>query len=61
MMPLPTNESERLAALRDLRILDTPTEDHFDAVCRTAAALFVAPIAFVSLVYVFYLMVAKPT
>lgn len=50
MPPLPPNEAERLAALRDLRILDTPAEDHFDAVCKAAAALFSLPIALVSLI-----------
>lgn len=50
MPPLPPNEGERLAALRDLRILDTPAEDHFDAVCKAAAALFSLPIALVSLI-----------
>ncbi len=50
MVPLPANEVERLAALRDLRIRDTPLEARFDAVCRTAAALFSVPIARVSLI-----------
>ncbi|WP_348645328.1 EAL domain-containing protein [Methylobacterium sp. BTF04] len=44
------NEAERLAELRDLRILDTPAEAHFDAVCKAVAALFSLPIALVSLV-----------
>ena len=50
MPPLPPNEAERLAALRDLRILDTAPEAHFDAVCRNAAALFSVPMALVSLI-----------
>ena len=50
MLPLLTNETKRLAALRDLRILDTAPEAHFDAVCSTAAALFSVPIAQISLV-----------
>ncbi|GLS43437.1 ATP-binding protein [Methylobacterium brachythecii] len=50
MIPLPPNEVERLAALRGLHILDTASEPHFDAVCRTAAALFRVPIALVSLI-----------
>ena len=50
MPPLPSNEVERLAALRELRILDTPAEPHFDAVCNNAAALFSVPIAVVSLI-----------
>ena len=48
MPPLPPNEAERLAALRDLRILDTAPEPHFDAVCNTAAALFSVPIALIT-------------
>ena len=50
MPPIPANETERVAELRDLRILDTPAEAHFDAVCKSAAALFSVPIALVSLV-----------
>ncbi len=50
MAPLPPNEAERLAVLRSLRILGTPPEPHFDAVCRTVAALFSVPIATVTLV-----------
>ena len=50
MVPIPQNEAERLAALRELRILGTAPEPHFDAVCRTASALFSAPIALVALV-----------
>jgi diguanylate cyclase (GGDEF)-like protein/PAS domain S-box-containing protein len=50
MLLLPPNEVERLAALRDLHILDTPAEPHFDAVCSAASALFSVPIALVSLI-----------
>ena len=50
MVANPPNEAERLAALRDLRVLGSAPEPHFDAVCRTAAALFEVPIALVSLV-----------
>lgn len=46
--PLPANEAERLTALRELRILDTVPEAHFDVVCSTAAALFSVPIALIS-------------
>lgn len=45
----PANETERLAALRDLNILDTAPETQFDAICRTAQVLFNTPIALVSL------------
>lgn len=50
MVPLPHNEPARLAALRSLDVIGTPPEPHFDALCRTAAALFSLPIALVSLV-----------
>lgn len=41
-------EGKRVAALRDLRILDTGSEPHLDAVCRTAVQLFKLPIAAIS-------------
>jgi phosphoribosyl 1,2-cyclic phosphodiesterase/CheY-like chemotaxis protein len=46
----PHDEEERLAALRELRILDTEPEDRFDRVARLAAALFDVPMAVISLV-----------
>ena len=48
--PLDLEEDIRLAALRDLDILDTPPEERFDRITRRAAALFDVPIALVSLV-----------
>ncbi|NEU14864.1 EAL domain-containing protein [Methylobacterium sp. BTF04] len=50
MLPLPVNEPERLKALRDLGIVDTPREACFDAICSTAAALFSVPVCLVTLV-----------
>ncbi|GEP04985.1 hypothetical protein MOX02_30230 [Methylobacterium oxalidis] len=44
------DEARRLAALRDLQVLDTPPEEHVEAVCRTAERLFGVRAAFVSLV-----------
>lgn len=44
------SEAERLAALHELRILDTDPEAHFDALCRTAQRLFGVATAYVSLV-----------
>ena len=44
------DEAARLAALRDLAILDTPPEAHFDAICRTAERLFGVRAATVSLI-----------
>ncbi len=48
--PLPSNEAERLQALHQLDILDTPPEAAFDRITRLAAQLFEVPIALVSLV-----------
>jgi len=47
---IPHDEAERLAALRDLGILDTPPEERFDRFTRLAQRLFRIPIALVSLV-----------
>ncbi|MBE0622482.1 MAG: PAS domain S-box protein [Burkholderiales bacterium] len=48
--PKPANETERLAALRALGVLDTPPEQRFNRITRTAARVFQVPIALVSLV-----------
>ena len=48
--PLPENEEQRLAALRDLDILDTTPESLYDDVTRLASAICQTPIALVSLV-----------
>ncbi len=48
--PLPPDEEQRLAALHELRLLDTRPEERFDALTRRAAALFDVPIALVTLV-----------
>ncbi|GEO97685.1 PAS domain-containing protein [Methylobacterium haplocladii] len=50
MSTCPSGEAERLAALYALQILDTPSQEHFEAVCRTAQRMFAVPSAFVSLV-----------
>ena len=50
MEAIASNEAERLAALHDLQILDTLPEPHFDAICRTASALFSVPISTVALI-----------
>jgi PAS domain S-box-containing protein len=44
------NEASRLAALHNLQILDTPPEERFDRITRTAARFFGVPIALISLV-----------
>jgi hypothetical protein len=38
-------EIERIAALRTLRLLDTPAEERFDRITRVAQHLFDVPIA----------------
>lgn len=48
--PIPDNDTERLAALRELLILDTPPEQRFDKVVRFAAEEFDMPIALLSLI-----------
>src|SRR6516165_832742 len=48
--PLPENETERLAALRGLAILDTPPEPAYDELSALAAYVCQTPIALISLV-----------
>lgn len=47
---VPANETQRLAALHALRLLDTPREERFDVIVDIAAAEFGVPIALVSLI-----------
>jgi PAS domain S-box-containing protein len=47
---LPPNESQRLAALYGLRILDTGAEERFDRITRLAARLLNVPMASLSLI-----------
>lgn len=48
--PIPADESARLAALRELLLLDTPPEQRFDRIVQFAAEEFEVPIAILSLV-----------
>ena len=48
--PLPDNESERIVALQQCKILDTLPERAFDDICQIAAYICQAPIALVSLI-----------
>jgi GAF domain-containing protein len=48
--PIPSNDQERLAVLRQLLILDTPPEERFDKVVQFAAEEFDVPIALLSLI-----------
>jgi GAF domain-containing protein len=48
--PIPADDAERLRALRELLILDTPPEERFDRIVAFAAEEFDMPIALISLV-----------
>lgn len=48
--PIPAHETERLAELRALQILDSPREDRFDLLVRLARQIFQVPIAYIALV-----------
>jgi GAF domain-containing protein len=48
--PTPHDETARLAALRELLVLDTPPEQRFERIVQFAAAEFEVPIALISLV-----------
>jgi hypothetical protein len=48
--PLPSHEVQRLAALRELDILDTPPEKELDDLTALAATICGTPIALVSLI-----------
>ena len=43
--PRPVEESERVRALREMRILDTPREERFDRITRLAARIFDVPVS----------------
>ncbi len=47
---IPPDEEQRLAALHNLQILDTPCEERFDRITRMATRLFDIPIALVTLI-----------
>jgi GAF domain-containing protein len=47
---IPANEAERLQALYDLLVLDTPPEQRFDTIAGFAAAEFDMPIVLITLV-----------
>jgi phosphoserine phosphatase RsbU/P len=47
---IPENETERLASLRSLGLVDTPPEERFDSVTRLATTIFHLPISYISLV-----------
>jgi len=47
---IPSDETERLATLHSLNILDTPRDDRFDRYTRISARIFDIPISVISLV-----------
>lgn len=47
--PIPENEKERLAALASYEIMDSISENEFDAITRLAASICKVPIALISL------------
>jgi len=48
--PLPNNETERLAALKEYHILDTGTEQSYDDITTLAAHICGVPVALISMV-----------
>ena len=48
--PIPKNESERIASLNSLGILDTPPEERFDQLTRCATKIFHVPISTLTLI-----------
>src|SRR5687768_10041521 len=47
---IPADECERLEELRELHILDTPREERFDRITRTAQRLFGVQTALITLI-----------
>lgn len=47
---IPSNEQERITALRSLHILDTPPDSLYDRIVQTAQSVFDVPIVLISLV-----------
>ena len=48
--PIPADESDRLAELKALNILDTPREPRFDKITELAADVFDVPMVFLTMV-----------
>lgn len=48
--PIPPNEKERLLALDDYSIMDSPAEDEFDCITELASLICNMPVALVSLI-----------
>ena len=50
MFPVPQNEAERMGALREVEILDTPAEQIYDDIVALASAICRTPIAVVNFI-----------
>src|SRR5438309_3669025 len=50
MTPTPTNETDRLQALLNYKVLDTPPEVEFDSLVSLASYISGTPVAMISLV-----------
>jgi sigma-B regulation protein RsbU (phosphoserine phosphatase) len=48
--PIPANDSERLAALEELHLLDSAPEERFDRITRLLTLILQVPMAYISLV-----------
>lgn len=48
--PIPKDDAKRLEALKNLGLLDTPSEERFDRITRLAIKIFKAPISTLTLV-----------
>lgn len=48
--PIPENEENRLKSVKELNILDTPSEERFDRIARIAQKLFDVPISTITIV-----------
>ena len=48
--PIPSNEKERLALLREMLLLDTPREQRLDKIVEFASSEFDVPVCLISLV-----------
>ena len=48
--PIPSNEAQRLAAVKRLQILDTAAEERFDRITRKATELLQVPISTITII-----------